>query len=290
MALLSSAAGKIIGERTVEITPRMTMAYAVAIGAVDERYIDDLNPGGIVAPPPFCVVLEWPLLLDERCRALTGTTQEEAWGGIHVQQDTTFYRVIRPGDRLRTVARTVQVRATRAGALTVSKLDTTEVQSGAPVISSWVSILFRGFYVDGPSSSRADAPSLRPDADLTLPAIHSVRVGIPRTLPHAYTECSGIWNPIHTERRVAKSKGLPDIILHGTCTWALAAMETVRHAGGDPARLRRFAGRFDAMVIPGTHIDISLAAANLADSLQFVVHNAEGALAIANGVAELNAE
>jgi acyl dehydratase len=288
MPLLSSAAGKIIGERIVEITPRMTMAYAAAIGAVDECYMDDLNPEGIVAPPPFCVTLEWPLLFDERCRVLTGTTNEESWGGIHVQQDTTFHRVIRPEDRLRTVARTVQVRATRSGALTVTKLDTTEVKSGAPVVTSWVSIIFRGLYVDGPNSSRAEPPSLRPDEELTLPAGHSVRIQLPRTLPHAYTECSGIWNPIHTERRVAKSKGLPDIILHGTCTWALAAVETIRHAGGDPARLRRFAGRFDAMVIPGTHIDISLAPSSPGGHFQFVVHNAEGNLAIANGVAELS--
>jgi acyl dehydratase len=129
---------------------------------------------------------------------------------------------------------------------------------------------------------------LRADDDLALPATHAVRVEIPRSLPHAYTECSGIWNPIHTERRMAKSKGLPDIILHGSCTWALAAKETIRHlCGGDPARLRRFAGRFEAPVIPGAYADILLAAPASESPVEFVVHNAAGALAIANGVAEL---
>ena len=82
-----------------------------------------------------------------------------------------------------------------------------------------------------------------------------VEIFVSREMPHVYTECARIWNPIHTEREVALRAGLPDIILHGTATWALAGRELLSAYGDrDPARLKRLYGRFTAMVIPGTSI------------------------------------
>src|SRR6185436_4298785 len=62
---------------------------------------------------------------------------------------------------------------------------------------------------------------------------------------HVYTECARIWNPIHTDRKVALAAGLPDIILHGTATLALAVSRLVDHyLGADPTRVTRLGGRF----------------------------------------------
>jgi acyl dehydratase len=64
-----------------------------------------------------------------------------------------------------------------------------------------------------------------------------------------YAECSRIWNPIHTDVAVARGAGLPDPILHGSATLALAVSEVVRQdLGGDPARVRAVAVRFTGMV------------------------------------------
>ena len=70
---------------------------------------------------------------------------------------------------------------------------------------------------------------------------------------HVYTECARIFNPIHTDRAVALAAGLPDIILHGTATLALAVSELIKgFADGNPARVKRLGGRFSAMVLmPG---------------------------------------
>lgn len=290
MPVLSSAVGQVFGDRTVEITARMTMAYAAAIGATEDIYLDDAREGGVVAPPPFNVCLEWPLLFDPRCRKLTGTSDDEAWGGLHVQQDTRFHRVIRPGDRLRTVGRITQIRSTRAGALVVAKMLTNDAGSGDPVASSWIHVIFKGLYVDGGDRSVDNSPVLKSAEDIDETQIHRVAVHMPRALPHAYTECSGIWNPIHTERTVAHRKGLPDIIVHGTCTWAVAALHAIRHSGAAPERLKRFAARFEAMVIPGTDITVEMARLPSEDeALQVQVRNAEGNLAVADGIVELRA-
>jgi len=64
-----------------------------------------------------------------------------------------------------------------------------------------------------------------------------------------YTECARIWNPIHTDRAVAMDAGLPDIILHGTATLALAVSQVLRREPAEAGRrVRRIACRFTGMV------------------------------------------
>lgn len=108
---------------------------------------------------------------------------------------------------------------------------------------------------------------------------------MPRELPHVYTECARIWNPIHTERRVALAAGLPDIILHGTATWALACRELVaRELDGDPRPLRRLAGSFRALVIPGAAVALRYAETS-PGRFAFEVLNEAGERAISDGLA-----
>jgi len=79
-------------------------------------------------------------------------------------------------------------------------------------------------------------------------------VPIPASLAHVYTECARIWNPIHTDRAVALAAGLPDIILHGTATLALAVSEALRREPeGAAAAVARVRCRFGGMVrLPST--------------------------------------
>ncbi len=77
----------------------------------------------------------------------------------------------------------------------------------------------------------------------------STKVSINAGLAHVYTECARIWNPIHTDRAVAIGAGLPDIILHGTATLALAVSQVLRREPAEAARrVRRIGCRFTGMV------------------------------------------
>ncbi len=129
--------------------------------------------------------------------------------------------------------------------------------------------------------------SLWPFHDLPGSA-DTIRLPVARELPHVYSECAQIWNPIHTERRVALDAGLPDIILHGTATWAIAGRELTKHyAGGSPLQLQRLAGRFEAPVIPGEDLSIEhLASDKEPGTVFFTVRNHAGEVAINGGVAE----
>jgi acyl dehydratase len=197
-----------------------------------------------------------------------------------------FYRPIRPGDRLITESIVVEVRPTRAGALTRTKLETRDAGNGQPVVTSWCGMIYRGVEVEGETRVLESPPPLAAgEADPSR--CESVVLPIKREAAHVYTECADIWNPIHTERQVALAVGLPDIILHGTATWALAAREIIRRrAGGEPCRLRRLHGRFAGMVIPGTSVTVCLGAEENG-IVFFRVCNAEGQPALSHGVAVL---
>ncbi len=277
-----------MGESLEGVSARRTMAYAAGIDASDACYLDDLRPGGVVAPPAFCVAIEWPIVNGALFQQQIGISVEESWAGIHVQQESHFHRLIRPGDQLRTIGTITQIRPTSAGALVVNRLDTTDARTGAPVVTSWFTRIFLKLEVAGEAQTLEEPPVAREGKGLTVPAQARVTLPISKTRAHVYTECAGIWNPIHTERVVARGNALPDIVLHGTCTWAMAGQELIRRfAGGDPGGLCRLAGRFHGMVIPGEDVHLEYAHdAAFPRILQFAVYNARRELAIASGMAQ----
>ncbi len=268
------------------------MAYAAGIGADEPCYFDDLRPQGIVGHPAFCVSLEWPVVSGAGYLAAIGRPAHAPRGAIHVLQDSRFHRPIRANEALLTRARIAQVRETSAGALVTTRIDTLEAGSGAPVVTSWSAAIFLKETVSGEAAadnaSVGEAPALRADAGVVVDPLR-IAIETAPGLAHRYSECASIWNPIHTERSAARAIGLPDIILHGTCTWALAGQALIRTVGGgDPRRLRRLAGRFKGMVFPGERLELEYARDAATGAWQFAVRTPRGDHAIPHGVAEFD--
>jgi hypothetical protein len=287
MPVRASAVGARFGERTVHVTPRMMLAYSAAIGATCPATFDDANSGAFMAPPQFCVSLEWPTVSDSGIHALLGMTPQESLQTLHVGQDSFFHQPIVSGQHLKIHGTVMEVRATQSGAISVSKLEIRDLGTGEPVVSSWTTALMRGVAVEGENQCLGQAPGVSGECSNEPEAMD---IPVARELPHIYSECSGIWNPIHTERKVALSVGLPDIILHGTATWALAGREIIRlYADNDPRRLLRLAGRFGAVIIPGTTVTLEHGLSGPSDNtIIFNVRNSEGDRAIADGIAEIS--
>ena len=291
MPISTAAAGRNLPSSERRITVRDALAYAAGIGDTCESVFDDARGGGIAAPPSYCVSLEWPVVSNGRGSRLLGGEADELVRGVHASQDSHFHRPIRPGDSLTTHGRYAGVRSTRAGTLLTTCLETVDGE-GRPVVTSWSRSIFRGVATEGGSVEIEQAPEV-PRLRLNGAGSSRAELLVPREMPHVYTECARIWNPIHTEREVALRAGLPDIILHGTATWALAGREVLRVYGdGDPLRLRRLYGRFTAMVIPGTRIAVEHAPAGTANGggrqVAFRVLNEEGAEAVSQGVAVID--
>jgi acyl dehydratase len=269
-----------------EITTRMVLAYAAGIGATEAAYLDDAQPGGLRALPFQCVSLEWPVVLSLREAIKDVLSPHEAMRGVHAVQDSTFHRPMRPGDRLVTDGRLVSARPVRAGALIVLRLVTRDRDSGDPVTTTWTTSIYRDVALAGTAASIAEPDTPIAD-DLTSPGPEAevVPIPIPRQMPHVYSECAEIWNPIHTERAAALVAGLPDIILHGTATWALAGLTLLRRYGGnDVGALKRITGRFSGMVAPGETIEVRHVR-SASGAIRFEVGTPSGQLAISQGAA-----
>lgn len=287
MAISTSAVGLALGQRERELSTRSMLAYAAGLGELSPQVFDDLDPG-FMAHPALCVALEWPLLSHPAAQAALVPDAHERQRAVHLIQDSQFHRPMRSGDRLRTTGRVTGIWRGSAGVRLASSLHTC-TDDGTPVVTSHTVALYRGVAAigeDHPPPQRPEPPMK--DADWSQE--HSVELPTDRALPHRYTECSGIWNPIHTERRVALAAGLPDVVLHGTATWALAGSAIVRQlAGGDAARLKRLRGRFGALVFPGSTLQLRWRARDCghATEVQFTVLTTDGQPAIADGLALL---
>jgi acyl dehydratase len=260
-------------QTTQEVTWRWALAYAASLG------FGELEDG--LVPGPFCVCLEWEPVGGDARAARCGLTATERLRNVHVSQDSRFHLPIRAGMRVTTTSCIAYGRQTSAGAFLLTRLESREAESGDLLVTSWSGAVLRGVAFDGPVEAAlpADAPA-RPEA---LPP-GQARQAIPtrRELPHIYSECARIWNPIHTERAVALAAGLPDIILHGTITWALAGAAIA----GDVRRLRRLSAQFRAPVIPGEAFTLHQAPASGGRRFAAVARN--GQMALERGWAEMS--
>ncbi len=270
-----------------DVDERWTMAYAAGLGDRSDHYFDTTGANGVVAHPLFAVCPEWEAIV--RSRALSeefGMAHAEVLTGVHATHDLTIHRLIRPGDRLTTHLSIVAITEISPGARVTTRLTTIDAH-GATVATTTQHAIYLGTPTDG--TEHADpSPPTEIDGTERRGTPVTTTVDLAAGAAHVYTECARIWNPIHTDRAVARAAGLPDIILHGTATLALGVSAVISdRADGDPDLVRRICGRFSAMVELPSIIAIDVWPGNpTADgrtTVPFVVRNEHGVSAVDNG-------
>ena len=268
------------------VDERWLMAYAASLADLNPVYMDT-TAGKVIAHPIFPVCLEWPPILNTRKLAAADTlTDEESGRGVHAAHDLHIFRPISAGETLTTKATMIGIEAIKPGGAYTMRLDTFDAQQQL-VCTTYQLSIYRGVAViDGRTDSEGESDvELAPESPAALPIeqARNFAISIPASLAHTYTECARIWNPIHTDRKVALAAGLPDIILHGTATLALAVTRIINERlGGDPTRVKRIGGRFAAMVLMPSTIQLQLSASG-DNHLSFQVLNEQGETAISKG-------
>jgi acyl dehydratase len=250
---------EIVGETTPPIEhavdTRWLLAYAAVLDAHEPALSDPRHPGGLVAHPLFPVCLEWDSMLALRRQiGRAALSRDELARGVHATHDLHLHRAIRPGERFATTATIVSAEPRGAHTYEVVRLDTRDAE-GRAVATSYFGSVFRGVALAGEArrvGEVPEVPALAPGGPRTETR------ELPRNLGHTYTECARIWNPIHTDPAVAAAAGLPDIILHGTCTLALAVGAAWPALGG-PERATRICARFRGMVVLPQRLSITVA-------------------------------
>jgi acyl dehydratase len=260
LELPTGLVGTTMGPSVQEVDARWLMAYAAALGETGAGYFDTRRRAGVDAHPLFPVCYEWPVAVALRA-ALPEAISVRS---VHATHDLRIHRPPRAGDRLSVRATVTRLEPRRAGAYVLSRYETTDA-AGEPVTTTEYGSVYlgvRGPGADGtagvasgpvfaaPAGASAPHPSASGAAPSGGGATHAWTESVPVAagLAHVYTECARIWNPIHTDAAVAERAGLPEIILHGTATLALAISRVLAHEGREPGAVTRVVGRFGAMV------------------------------------------
>ena len=280
---MTSDVGRYTIAKSFEVTARAITAFAGGVGDFNPIYFEDDRPGGLIAHPGMVFSWQW----NSRFTPDQQYDLELVRRGVHAWVDVQFQRHAREGDVITSQGQDVAVKQVRPGVLSAQRFTMRDSHGDVVAIMDTGGIT-RGAELDGDEAEIASAPPLPQRSSQNGEPVWSASLPIDPQAPHVYTECADIWNPIHTERRVALAAGLPDIILHGSANIIIALREVInRSLDGDPTRVRRFAGQFRGMVIPGT--DVTVNALEVRDEgdreiVFYEMRNHLGEPAIANGV------
>lgn len=177
---------------------------------------------------------------------------------VQVEYDLELLRPLPPAGKVVGRARVAAVvdKGRGRGVLIYITRELRDAASGDVLsVARWASML-RG---DGGFSEESGRTDPQPDG---VPAMEE-GLGEPsfticETIPESAAllyRMNGDDNPIHADPEVATRAGFERPILHGLCTYAIAARMLVQQVrDGDAAGTRRFGARFSAPVYPGDSI------------------------------------
>ena len=288
MALAIERLGSTYAGRRHTIDTDRALAYAHAT--------NDDNPAyrsGLAVPPVFAAVPAWDALQ----AAVAGVVPPESrLGVVHAGHDIHFIRPLVAGMAVDSQAEAFGVRVGRSGTRYTVRLVTTDAGADEVVVEQYATLFVRGTLDGGDAGPEAPGHGFPEEARAREVARHRVRVDADQTF--RYRDASGDRMPIHTDVGVARSVGLPGIVVHGLCTMAMTSQAVVRTVTDvDPTRLARLAVRFAHSVLPGhelatTVYDVGPVAAPLSGgpvrAYAFEAHS-DGQLVVADGRAEVRA-
>ena len=247
------------GQIVQTYSKRDTMLYALGIGIG----ADPLDPGRLRyvfekelrAVPTMVAVLGSPGFWWNDPK--TGADWVKL---VHGEQHIRLYRPLPPEGTLVARNRVVSLtdKGVGKGAIAVIRRELFEQGTAEPLAQSTQVAFLRG---DGGFSERSGLSDPGPEA---LPAVPErapdleVELG---SLPQAALiyRLSGDYNVLHADPKVAQAAGFPRPILHGLCTFGMAAHAVLRSCCEyDAARIRSLSVRFTSPVYPGETIRFQL--------------------------------
>lgn len=243
------------GEVAQAYADRDTMLYALGVGLgtdpLDERQLRYVTEPDLLAVPTMAAVLchPGPWIADPR----TGATRNRI---VHGEQRMAFHRPLPAAGTLRAGFRVLGVEdkgADKGALVHVEKTlrDEATGEALATVVQTSFCRADGGFGRSfGPRLPLHPIPDRPADLELSLP-----------TLPQSALlyRLNADRNPLHSSPDFARRAGFPRPILHGLCTYGVAAHAVI--AGlldYDAARLRAFDARFSAVVFPGDTITVEM--------------------------------
>ena len=229
-----------------------TLLYALGIGYGHDDQLDGLeftseNTDGIeqVAAPTYGVIMTH------------GASHGRSLGDfdramlVHAEQGLHIHRPIPPAGTARIVSTVTDIYDKGSAAIVRSESTASDVQTGAPIVTTTSSVFIRGeggFGGDSGPKATWQAPDRDPDW-----------IGSARTWPGQALlyRLNGDRNPLHADPAFAARGGFEKPILHGLCTYGISARLLLGAPfAEDAASFREFSARFSSPVIPGDELTV----------------------------------
>lgn len=229
--------------------PDDVILYHLGLGAgTGERDdLDYLYEGALRVLPTFAVV---PGLKAAGDLSTVPGMDIDPVQALHVGQDLVVHRPLEARCEVTSESRVIDIQDKQKAALVVQEVVSQDAKG--PLFTNRFTIYARGAGGFGGTSTSAD-PVLRPEGDPDI----VLSVGTSPAQAALY-RLSGDKNPLHIDPEVAMQAGFDRPILHGLCTYGIAAKVVIDAlTDGDVDRLARFRTRFAGVVYPGETIVVS---------------------------------
>lgn len=267
---------------------RDTMLYALGLGMgadpTDERELRFVFEKDLQAVPTMATVLGSPGFWWRDPR--TGV----AWVKlVHGEQEVTVFKPLPSAGTIVATNRVVSItdKGEGQGAIAVIERELREEQSGELVARGRNVTFLRGDGGYSREGGRSDPP---PEA---LPAVPDRPCDVELALPTLERQAliyrlSGDYNTLHADPAVARAAGFERPILHGLCTYGMAAHALLKTVCAyDAARIRSVAVRFTAPVIPGETVRFQFWDASHGRFHLRAIVDARNATVLNNGVIQI---
>jgi acyl dehydratase len=235
------------------VTEKDAILYALALGygsqPTDAAELSFVYEQGLQAVPTWVTTLCHPgFWVSEPATGIDATKV------VHGEQLVTFHAPLPTSGVVRGEGRVLDIldKGAGKGALLMVERKVYDDATGVLLASIEQRIMCRG---DGGFSAAPVAKPALPTAPLAVaqnqPPDHVIEI---QTLPQAaliYRLCADM-NPLHADPAVALAAGFERPILHGLCTYGIAARAIITACCGNDAKALKFLGvRFSAPVYPG---------------------------------------
>jgi acyl dehydratase len=196
--------------RKIEIDTRWTMSFAAVCGLKhrEKHYFDTGDDGVVTCHPLHYWAISWPFMWSQY-NDLLEKPLVEAGSGVHFAEDVIFHRPLKSGDDVSMKCTIVKADQRKKGCTMQIKYDM--FCEGKLVLTHWTTTYYRGVSLGSApvcKSTLLPPPAPRQSkATLAASPVFSMTIPIAHNEAHLYTECTRIWNPIHTDVKVAHAAG-----------------------------------------------------------------------------------
>ena len=269
-------------------TQRDSMLYALGIGMgsdpMDESELPFVIEKSLETMPTMASVLGAPgfWLQDPR----TGADWVRL---VHGEQSLQMVKPLPPAATVIATSRVLSVtdKGVGKGAIVQTERELHDESSGELLARNRTVSFLRGDGGFSQKSGRSDAgPEALPAVPDRQPDLEASLTTLPRQA--LIYRLSGDYNPLHCDPKVARAAGFERPILHGLCTYGMAAHAILRTvAGYQAAAIRTLCVRFTAPVYPGETVRFELWRRNGASFHLRARVDSRAAIVLDNGRVEL---